>query len=78
MAFPTNPNKGDVHTEFGETYFFNSISWSKGFAKQINGVDCVFDHVAPTSPVEGLLFYNYSTNQLRRYTSGSWIVVTSL
>lgn len=78
MAFPLFPAKGATHTEFGEEYFFNGVSWSKGFVKQVNGVDCIFDSVAPTAPVEGLLFFDYTTNQLKKHVSGSWTLVTNV
>lgn len=78
MAFPLTPTKGMVHTEFGETFFYNGISWSKGFVKQVNGVDCVFDSSEPTSPEEGLLFFDYRTNQIKKYVSGSWTLLTNV
>lgn len=78
MAFPTSPIKGQTHTEYGESYFFNGVAWSKGFVKTMDFGDCVFDSTAPSSPEEGLYFFDYTTNQLKRYTSGVWSIVTGV
>jgi hypothetical protein len=36
MAFPLNPVKGNTHTEAGETYYFNGINWTRGWAKIVD------------------------------------------
>lgn len=78
MAFPTSPTKGQTHTEYGEVYFFNGISWSKGVAKTLPFGDCIFDSAEPTNPFEGLHFFNYTNNELKKYESGSWTLVANV
>lgn len=78
MAFPSNPARGDVHSEFGNSYTYNGISWVEGWAVKYSGTDIIADNVEPTNATTGTQWLDMTTNQIKQYDGSTWNVIGSI
>lgn len=72
MAFPSNPQLGQIHTEYGHTYVWDGIIWLANWATTTpDGEVIVSSPIAPTAAT-GVRWHNPRLKELRKYDGANW------
>jgi hypothetical protein len=80
-TFPSSPSLGQFYAQDGVVYTWDGLRWTAGWGvSNLNSVskDIVSSTIAPATSVEGTLWLNPTTNEVRRLTSGSWQIIGNI
>lgn len=79
MAFPSTPVKGDTHTEYGSTFFFNGVTWVSSWGVvDTFSQDIVTAASAPSGAPVGMRWLESSTFDLKEYDGSVWNTISTV
>jgi hypothetical protein len=77
MAFPTSPIVGQVHSEYGNSYYYDGVTWIVGWAKPILTTHVVATGVTPATAAP-LMWIDTKTRKLYKQENNEWVFIQDL